>query len=423
MYILGDIIIQKLKERLTVRIRKKKEKGEVFTPPELIEYLLNNLPNHLFRNPDLKWIDPSSGIGHIVIMIYCKLMDGLQENISCPKKRSKHIIENMLYMVELDEENASQCVALFKIIDSKSKPNIKILDFFNFNKSIFGIDKFDVIVGNPPYQTLIEGNTKTKQIWHNFILNSLNILQTDGYLSYIIPNSWRNYCEGNYPCGKIFNKFQNLQLDKLTMLSYKKSRGYFPQVSISLDIVYIKNTESNDNITHIIDQDENVIDMNLNKWKFIPSGSFTDFQNIITNVGDRVKILYSPGMYESRYDHISKVKDETFKYPVCYSITQKNKLKCLYSNIKKDMFGVPKVIWSNGVGTYPIKDPNGEYGLTQFCYGIEDKVENLDKIIKCMNSDKFIKLMKYVKYTNNKYNYKIISLFKKDFYKYFIDES
>lgn len=83
---------------------------------------------------------------------------------------------------------------------------------------------------------------------------------------------------------------------------------------------------------------------------------------------------------------------------------------------------VPKVIWSNGLGTYPIIDKSGEYGLTQFAYGIVDDVENLESIKKAMESTKFIDLMKYVKYTNNKYNYKIIGLFKKDFYKYFLDD-
>ena len=94
-------------------------------------------------------------------------------------------------------------------------------------------------------------------------------------------------------------------------------------------------------------------------------------------------------------------------------------MKKFYSNEKKEHFNVPKVIWSNGAGTYPIIDYDGKYGLTQFCYGIVDKKENLEKIKIALNNKKFIDLMEYVKYTENKYNYKIIALFKKDFYKYF----
>ena len=95
-------------------------------------------------------------------------------------------------------------------------------------------------------------------------------------------------------------------------------------------------------------------------------------------------------------------------------------MKCFYSSEKKGHFDIPKVIWSNGLGTYPIIDENGEYGLTQFSYGIIDDKENLNNIKLSLENTNFIKLMEYVKFTNNKYNYKIISLFKKDFWKEFI---
>ena len=59
-------------------------------------------------------------------------------------------------------------------------------------------------------------------------------------------------------------------------------------------------------------------------------------------------------------------------------------------------------------------------GLTQFSYGIIDDKENLNNIKLSLENTNFIKLMEYVKFTNNKYNYKVIALFKKDFWKEFI---
>ena len=108
-------------------------------------------------------------------------------------------------------------------------------------------------------------------------------------------------------------------------------------------------------------------------------------------------------------------------YPCIYSITQKDGCKFKYSKEKKGHFGIPKVIWSNGAGTYPIIDENGKYGLTEFAYAIVDDKQNLEKIKEAMISKKFINLMKYLAFKeDNKYNYKIIALFKKDFYKYFL---
>jgi hypothetical protein len=84
---------------------------------------------------------------------------------------------------------------------------------------------------------------------------------------------------------------------------------------------------------------------------------------------------------------------------------------------------VPKVIWSNGLGTYPIVDIKGEYGLTQFSYAIINDIPNLKNIETALNNPTFIELMEYVKFQNNKYNYKVISIFKKDFWKVFLDKT
>ena len=119
---------------------------------------------------------------------------------------------------------------------------------------------------------------------------------------------------------------------------------------------------------------------------------------------------------------MSSKKTTEYKYPCCYTITLNNGMNLYYSSTNENgYFKSPKVIWSNGLGTYPIIDLNGEFGLTQFSYGIIDKKKNLDKIKKALESDKFIELFSYCKFTNNKYDYKVISTFKKDFYKEFIE--
>jgi hypothetical protein len=58
----------------------------------------------------------------------------------------------------------------------------------------------------------------------------------------------------------------------------------------------------------------------------------------------------------------------------------------------------------------------------EYSYGITDSIENLKKIKKVMDSQTFLYLMKFVRFTNDKYQWKIISLFRKDFWKEFLDE-
>ena len=164
---------------------------------------------------------------------------------------------------------------------------------------------------------------------------------------------------------------------------------------------------------------------NINGWIFIPSGGFDLFEKMLAKQHEeKVDVLYDRTLYGTDKQNMSKEKTDKFIYPCVYTITKRDGIKLFYSSIKhsktekKDMF-VPKVIWSNGLGTYPIVDVKGEYGLTQFSYAIVDTIHNLKHIEDALNNPKFIELMEYVKFQDHKYNYKVISIFKKDFWKTF----
>jgi hypothetical protein len=83
---------------------------------------------------------------------------------------------------------------------------------------------------------------------------------------------------------------------------------------------------------------------------------------------------------------------------------------------------VSKLIWSNGrissIGSYV--DENGKYGLTQFSYAIVDEKKNLPEIKKAFDSKEFRYLMELCAVGQLTVNYKIISIFKKDFWKEFV---
>ena len=46
---------------------KKKQFGEVFTPPELVNEILDNLPKDLWNDPSKTWLDNSAGAGAFLI--------------------------------------------------------------------------------------------------------------------------------------------------------------------------------------------------------------------------------------------------------------------------------------------------------------------------------------------------------------------
>ena len=405
-------ILEIIRNYLTVKDTEKKLFGEVFTPVELICEMLDKLPKEVWSNPDLKWLDPANGIGNFPLVAYYRLMDGLKDVVKDKEERSKHIIENMLYMVELNPINCKACKKIFKMINGKANPNIVTDDFLEWCKTA---DKYDVIMGNPPYQHKKPGNKKSQAIWPNFVETSIKFfLKENGYLVFVHPSGWRNI-NGNFK--KVFNLIQERALQHLSMRTFDDGKKTFGGVGTNFDYYCLKNILTVKNKTLINDIDRNKIVLDLNSYDFIPSGKYNIFEKLIKG-DEKVSILYERSMYGTDKSNMSELENEVFKFKIVYTITQGKGVKFWYSNEKKDMF-VPKVIWTNGNGTYPIIDKKGEYGLTQFSYGIKDDVKNLEFIKNAMNDPEFIDLMKYVAYTQNIYNYKIIGAFKKDFWKEF----
>ena len=70
--------------------------GEVFTPQELCEEMVNELPESVLKNPKSTFLDNSAGSGNFLLALQKKL----QEYHSL-----QHINDNMLYAVELMEDN------------------------------------------------------------------------------------------------------------------------------------------------------------------------------------------------------------------------------------------------------------------------------------------------------------------------------
>lgn len=425
-----DKLLEFINENLKPKIIEKKERGEVFTPMTLVNEMLdtlNKLPEKVWKNPNLKWLDPAAGMGNFPVAVYMRLMEGLKDvkGYRDEEKRRKHILENMLYMVELDKTNVFMMKKIF--CGKKYKLNIfegSFIDFKHFKKINIEL-KFDIILGNPPFQYK-EENKQAQPIWHLFVKRSYEeLLKNKGYLLFVHPSGWR---EG---AGIIYNDIlkyiKENNLIYLSMNNFKEGQRVFG-VGTNFDYYLVQNIKTNNNITIIsdidnINNDKNKeYDLDLNNWNFIPSGNFNQFKLLLSkNKTNLIDLLRDSSSYHTQKKWV--INKKTI-YPCIYSITQKDGCKFKYSKEKKGHFGIPKVIWSNGAGTYPIIDENGKYGLTEFAYAIVDDKQNLQKIKEAMINKKFINLMKYLAFKeDNKYNYKIIALFKKDFYKYFLPKS
>jgi len=133
--------------------------------------------------------------------------------------------------------------------------------------------------------------------------------------------------------------------------------------------------------------------------------------------------LYSRSAYGTDKTNMRRENESDYQYPCVYTTIKDGTINLWHSNTKSNgHFDVPKVIFTNGGATTLVVDETGEYGLTQFAYGIIDEPENLPLIKKAMEHPDFIKLMKFADGISSlhKYNRKAITLFRKDFWKEFV---
>lgn len=203
---------------------------EVFTLPHLTNNILDLLPQEVWKNPDLKFLDPACKTGIFLRECAKRLMIGLKEKIPNENKRREHIFKNMLYGIPITEitelmtrrtlyysksglsKNAvikfnsekgniiynnikhtykkDKCIycGASKVLDRGAGRESHAYQFIHKN-NIFNNMKFDVIIGNPPYQLESGGyGAQATPIYHKFIEVALEL--EPQYISMIIPSRW-----------------------------------------------------------------------------------------------------------------------------------------------------------------------------------------------------------------------------------------
>ena len=76
---------------------------EVFTPPNVVNQMLDMLPQELFRNPDTTFLDPACKTGVFLREIAKRLIEGLESQIPDLQERIDHIFHKQLYAIAITE--------------------------------------------------------------------------------------------------------------------------------------------------------------------------------------------------------------------------------------------------------------------------------------------------------------------------------
>lgn len=84
--------------------------GEIFTPPALVNEMLDALPEEFFQDPSKTVLEPSMGDGNFLVELLARFSRGLAEVIPDPAQRHAHIVENILYGVDFMPDNVEAAI-------------------------------------------------------------------------------------------------------------------------------------------------------------------------------------------------------------------------------------------------------------------------------------------------------------------------
>lgn len=435
---------------------------EVFTSPKIVNEMLDLLPQELFENPETTFLDPCTKSGVFLREIAKRLLVGLENKLPDLQDRINHIFTKQLFgiaITRLTSLLSRRSLYCSKTADGK----YSICDCFNNNdgnikfdnikhtfenhkckycgvsdnvdtyvrddsmetyaykfihtenpKELFNM-KFDVIIGNPPYQLNVgvQQESYAISLYHKFVLQAKKM--NPRYLSMIIPSRW-------FAGGRGLDEFRDEMLhdDSLRVIhDFINASDCFSGVEIKGGVCYFLWDRDNKGLCKIYTHKDNNITYSERPLLEKNNDTFIRYNQAISIIEKVYKLkensfssVVSPqtpfGLYSSFKD-FQKIGDDS--YIKVYANKQIGYLSKDFVISKNSQWinnwkvYVPKAIGSGDMATDIIKpiigEPNSVCTQTYIMYGPFNNKKECENVISYVNTKFFHFLMGLKKVTQD----------------------
>lgn len=362
---------------------------EVFTSPRIVNYMLDMLPQEIFNSSKTTFLDPSSKSGVFLREIVKRLSKGLEDQIPDLQERINHILKNQIFGIAITNltaltsrrtlycaKNADSKYSIATVFDSpegniiykriphkwKNKKCIycganqeeydrdKKLESHAYYfihkkepKEIFNM-KFDVIIGNPPYQLNTGGaQAQATPLYHKFIEQAKKLQPR--YISMIVPSRW-------FTGGFGLNSFRDQMLNdnRLRIIhDFLDASECFPGVEIKGGVNYFLWDRDNPGLCKVVTHE------NGNVTSEAVRPLLEKNSDVFIRYNGAVEILHKIHELNEKSFSETVSSQRPFGFPTNYedftSIkSEKNSIK-IYANKKQGYISIDKVVKNSDLVT------------------------------------------------------------------------
>ncbi len=342
---------------------------EVYTPPELANKVLDLLPQELFESPETTFLDPCSKTGVFLREIVKRLDVGLADQIPDRQERINHILHKQVFGLAITEltsylsrrsvycsksANGEYSVSHFdtsegnilyrnnlhtwvngkcrwcgasQAVYDRGPESEQYAYMFIHTDSLqqfFPDMKFDVIIGNPPYQLKDGGNKSSATPLYNKFVEQAKKLKPH-YLSMIIPSRW-------FGGGKGLDEFRAETLNDnhfRVIVDYEDANDCFPGVDIAGGVCYFLWDRDKSGSCHVY---------SISNGRTVESTRKLNEFNVFIRHAEALSIIR---------------KIQLLQEPVLSDVVSSRKPFGLATTDRPLPYGELTLHWQNGEGPYP----------------------------------------------------------------------